>query len=435
MKLRLYQDDPVVITGVGLVTALGKDRESTWKALCQGKRAIRPLNGLEFIPDGMLLGATVECNELSNARLKSIRLAEIAAEEAIEDAGINLEKVNRDRFGCSLCGHMGDIQQMRENLGVSATRERDLVQWWEQWLPSSGCSYVGNRFGLGGPRSCYSTACASSLVSFISAVRHIEDNHCDISLAGGADAINSLFAGAFHQMGVLASADTSDPESACRPFDANRAGFVLGEGASIFVVERMSHALSRGAKIYAEVRTGKMLSEARHVTSLETDGEALNYLLESTLDAAGWFPSDVQYVNAHGTGTKQNDQAEMTALARLMGSSAPDLCVSSIKSMIGHCINAAGGVELAATVLGLRDGFAPPTMNLTTVDPECRFNPLAQRGLRTKFQNAIKLSVAFGGHLVAVALRRWNDAASGFAYPDLPASAFAPVSKTIRRAA
>src|SRR5690606_35784737 len=117
--------------------------------------------------------------------------------------------------------------------------------------------------GLGGPRSCYSTACASSLVSFISAVRHIQDNHCDIALAGGGDAINSLFAGAFHQMGVLAEAE-EDPQSACRPFDANRTGFVLGEGASVFVIERMSHALSRGATIYAEVRAGKMLSEARH---------------------------------------------------------------------------------------------------------------------------------------------------------------------------
>jgi 3-oxoacyl-(acyl-carrier-protein) synthase len=137
----------------------------------------------------------------------------------------------------------------------------------------------------------------------------------------------------------------------------------------------------------------------------------------------------VQYVNAHGTGTKQNDQAEMTALARVMGSNVSDLCVSSIKSMVGHCINAAGGVELAATVLGLRDGFAPPTMNLHTVDPDCKFNPLAQKGLRTKFQNAIKLSVAFGGHLVAVALRRWNDASSGFAYPDVHKTDSTPVRR------
>lgn len=431
MKLRLFQDDPVVITGLGLITALGSTRESTWKGLCEGQRATRRLDGVEFIPDGLLLGATVNCDDPSSARLKAIRMAEIAAEEALRDARVDFDHVNRDRFGCSLCGHMGDFQQMRENLGVSAPRPTESVQWWEQWLPSSSTPYVANRFGLGGPRTCYSTACASSLVCFISAVRNIQDNYCDIALAGGGDAINALFASAFHQMGVLASADIENPAEACKPYDAHRTGFVLGEGASVFVVERMSHALSRGAKIYAEVRTGKMLSEARHVTSLETDGEALNYLLESTLDAAGWFPSDVQYVNSHGTGTKQNDQAEMTALARVMGSSVSDLCVSSIKSMVGHCINAAGGVELAATVLGLRDGFAPPTMNLHTVDPDCRFNPLAQKGLRTKFQNAIKLSVAFGGHLVAVALRRWNDASSGFAYPDVHSTVSAP----IRRAA
>ncbi len=418
MKLRLFQEDPVVITGVGLITALGNTRESTWKGLREGKRAIKRLNGMEFIPDGLLLGAMVDGHNTNSTRLKVIRMAEAAAEEALQDAGIDLEKINRDRFGCSLCGHMGDIQQFREDLGVSPPRPKDQIPWWDQWLPSSSSAYVADRFSLGGPRSCYSVACASSLVSFICAVRQIQDNQCDISLAGGSDAINPLFAGAFHQMGVLASAD-QNPEEACRPFDVNRTGFALGEGASLFVVERMSHALSRGAKIYAEVRTGKMLCEARHVTSLETDGEALSQLLDCTLDAAGWFPSDVQYVNAHGTGTKQNDQTEMNALSRLMGSSAPDLCVSSIKPMIGHCINAAGGVELAATVLGLRDGYAPPTMNLTTIDPECRFNPLAQQGLRTKFQNALKVSVAFGGHLVAVALRRWNEAESGFAYPDV----------------
>lgn len=427
MKLRLFQDDPVVITGVGLITALGASREQTWKALCEGQRATRELTGFEFIPDGKLLAATVECGGNETTRLKAIRMAELASLEALADAQVDLDTMNRDRFGCSMCGHMGDFQEMRENLGVSPPRPSSSVQWWEQWLPSSSAAYVGSKFQLGGPRSCYSTACASSLVSFIGAVRLIQDNHCDISLAGGSDAINALFAGAFHQMGVLAAPDGVDPQGACKPFDANRSGFVLGEGASVFVVERMSHALSRGAKIYAEVRAGKMLSEARHVTSLETDGEALNYLLESTLDSAGWFPSDVQYVNAHGTGTKQNDLAEMTALGRLMGSSASDLCVSSIKPMVGHCINAAGGVELAATVLGLRDGFAPPTMNLTTVDPECRFNPLAQKGLRTKFQNAIKLSVAFGGHLVAVALRRWNDAESGFAYPDVHLAPSVPV--------
>lgn len=418
MKLRLFQDDPIVITGIGLITSLGKDRETSWANICQGRRAIRKMNSVEFIPDGLLLGAVIDDIDLGDARLKALRITEIATEEALADAKIDLNQVNRDRFGCSLCGHMGDIQQMRENLGVGTPRPTESVQWWEQWLPSSSAAYIGNKFGLGGPRTAYSTACASSLVSFISAVRQIQDNHCDIAIAGGGDVVNPLFASAFYQMGVLASAETDNPLEACRPFDANRSGFVLGEGASIFVIERMSHAISRGAKIYAEVRTGKMLSEARHVTSLETDGEALNYLLESTLDAAGWFPRDVQYVNAHGTGTKQNDQAEMTALARVMGENVSELCVSSIKSMIGHCINAAGGVELAATVLGLRDGFAPPTMNLQTVDPDCKFNPLAQKGHQTKFQNAIKLSVAFGGHLVAVALRRWNDALSGFAYPD-----------------
>ena len=185
----------------------------------------------------------------------------------------------------------------------------------------------------------------------------------------------------------------------------------------MLVVERLSHAQQRGATIYAEIKACSALAEAHHVTALEADSEALTFLIRETLRKAGLQPDDVGYINAHGTGTEQNDLVEMRGIRRALGRAADRVCVSSLKSMLGHMINAAGGVELALTVMAMRDGFAPPTLNLTDPDPELTFDGLPLVGRRTRFQHALKLSVAFGGHLVAIALSRWNDAASGFAYP------------------
>lgn len=185
----------------------------------------------------------------------------------------------------------------------------------------------------------------------------------------------------------------------------------------MLVVERLSHALDRGAKIYAEITSFRALAEAHHVTGLSEDSEAISYLISATLDRGGLKPSDIGYINAHGTATQQNDLLEMRGIRRAFGSAADDVCVSSIKSMLGHMINAAGGVELAITVLAMRDGFAPPTINLTDPDPELTFDCLPQVGRKNRFQHALKLCAAFGGHLVAIALSRWNDEVTGFAYP------------------
>jgi 3-oxoacyl-(acyl-carrier-protein) synthase len=283
-------------------------------------------------------------------------------------------------------------------------------------LPNTACAHVARHFGLMGPRFAHSTACASSLISTLVAARAVSEGQCDLMLAGGGDAIDPLFAAGFRQMRVLAEGD--EPTTACRPFDRHRTGFVLGEGAGMLVLERYEHALERGARIYAEILAGHILGEAHHVTGLDSESETLSRLMEITLEKAGLRPEEIGYINAHGTGTEQNDLAEMRAIRHVFGSSAGDLLVSGTKSMLGHMINAAGAVELVVTALAMRDGFAPPTINVTDPDPECVFDCLPRVGKPERFQHALKLSVAFGGHLVAVALRRWNDPASGFAYPD-----------------
>jgi 3-oxoacyl-(acyl-carrier-protein) synthase len=406
--------EAIVVTGIGIITSVGRDRESVWRAVREGKSGVRRVGALRGVPAGLVLGAEVDLPGLPQGRMKVFPLSQIAAAEAIDDARVDVGSIAVDRFGCFINGHMGDSRFVDLRVGTLAAEDVG-VPWWQQFLPNMACTELANRFGLYGPRLSYSTACASSLIAVLSAVRAIRDDQCDIALTGGADAIDALFAAGFRQMKVLAEDD--DPQRACRPFDRNRHGFVLGEGAAMLIVERFSHAVERGAKIYAEIKACTALAEAHHVTGLDAESESLTRLIKETLRKADLQPDDIGYINAHGTGTEQNDLVEMRAIRRGLGRAADRVCVSSIKSMLGHMINAAGGVELALTLMAMRDGFAPPTINLTDPDPELTFDCLPLVGRRNRFQHALKLSVAFGGHLVAVALSRWNDAASGFAYP------------------
>ena len=191
----------------------------------------------------------------------------------------------------------------------------------------------------------------------------------------------------------------------------------MGEGSAMFVLERLSHALARNAKIYAEIAGGKMMADAHHVTGLDMESESLTRLIRETLQRAKLEPRDIGYINAHGTGTTQNDVMETRGIRRAFGIHADDLCVSSLKSMLGHLVNASGSVELALTTLALRDGFVPPTLNLTDPDPECDLDCIPLVGQQRPVKSALKLALAFGGHLVAVAVNRWNDAQTGVGEP------------------
>ena len=409
--MRHVISEPVVITGIGLITSIGSTRETTWQSVQRGQSHVRRLHGYQGLPDGMILGATVD--EIDRReRMRVFDLCEIASREALADANIDWPDVDRDRFGCSINAHMGDTSCLNERYGFPGDH---TGPWHQQWMPNSACAHVANQLQLGGPRLSFSTACASSLVSILGAVRSIRNHQCDIAIAGGGDCIHPLFAAGFHRMRVLAEHD--DPNQACRPFDRHRNGFVMGEGAAILIVERLGHALRRGATIYAEISGGKHLSEASHITGLNSDSNALSHLIDLTLAEAGLAPQDVHYINAHGTGTEQNDRYELRSIQRCFGEATKDVCVSATKSMLGHMVNGAGAAELAITALAMRDGIVPPTRNLS--DPEFgdAIDCIPGVGRSNQFQHALKLAVAFGGHLVAVALSRWNDASTGFAYP------------------
>jgi 3-oxoacyl-[acyl-carrier-protein] synthase II len=397
--------DRVVITGIGMVTSVGQDRETTWQAVRSGVSGVRQLEGVAGIPSGRVLGATVDLPNPGDG-IYDVPLAIQAAAEALDDCQIEHAEIDPSRFGSSIAANMGDTP------GVHCLRTgaspAEATSWAEQWLPITVGAAVGKRFNLHGPRLSSTAACASGTIAVLNAARAIQDNQCDMALAGASQPLHPLLAAGFHNMRVLARGD--DPVTACRPFDANRTGFVLGEGSAMLVLESLEHALQRGAPIYAEVAGGRMLCDAHHVTDLNVDSTALSRLIQDTLWSSHLAPSDIGYINAHGTGTLQNDVMESRGIRSAFGGSADSLCVSSTKAMLGHLLSAAGSVELAITALALRDGYAPPTINLTDPDPECDLDCVPLVGRQQPLEHALKLSIAFGGHLAAVALRRWNEA-------------------------
>ncbi len=404
----------VVITGIGMITAVGGDRETSWKAVRAGRSGVRRMRGIRGLPDTTsMLGATVGSPFASGHLPQDGPMALQAAGEAMEDSQLTGIPIDRTRFGCALSVHMGDTPgytslRVQSALKAGEPASGEETPWWKRWLPNTVCSDVANHFHLDGPRLCSSSACASSAISTLQAVRAIQDDQCDIALTGGASTIHPLIASGFHNMRVLAQHE--QPELACRPFDANRTGFVMGEGAAMLVVERLSHALARQAPIYAEIVGGRICCDAHHVTDLSEDSAALSWLISETLKTAKLSPSNIAYINAHGTGTLQNDVMETQGVRNSFGQAAEAVCMSSTKSVLGHLVNAAGVVELAISTLALRDGFAPPTVNLTQPDPKCDLDCVPLVGRRQEFEHVLKLSIAFGGHLTALVLRRWSDA-------------------------
>lgn len=400
-------DDPIVITGIGMVTAAGETREATWRAVCNGQSGIKPLTDFPGIEPGRLLGAVVESTPANTPEQRNVPFALQAAHEALDDSGLNLLEIDRERFGSSVAVNTGDMP-LNEATRVGTPIETSPNLWWRQLLPNTTAYTVGQHFDFRGPRLCNSTACASGTVAVLQGARAIQDGQCDKILAGGAQAIHPLLAAGFDKMRVLAKHD--DPRQACRPFDANRSGFVMGEGSAMMVLERKTDAINRGAQIYAEITGGALCGDAHHVTDLSTDSTTFTHLLRETLRKSRLAPSDIGYINAHGTGTKQNDVMESRGIRNAFDNQVGDLCVSSTKAVLGHLVNAAGAVETALTILALRDGYAPPTMNLTTPDPECDLDCIPLIGRKRPLEHAMKTSIAFGGHLAAIALRRFTGA-------------------------
>ncbi|MCH8830570.1 MAG: beta-ketoacyl-[acyl-carrier-protein] synthase family protein [Planctomycetes bacterium] len=414
-----YESQPadsmrVVITGIGLVTPFGSDRETSWAGLQSGRSATRWIDEL----DGDDPSDRVVRTRVAGAAVPGVRdddcdpviaFALKAAREAVADAGLDVTGKSAERIGTVIGTSKGGLRSFQrafaDRFQHSAATDHGEQSAWLQFFPNMAAARFSQELGLRGPCLCPVAACATGLVCLQRGYELIRDGHCDAVLAGSSDAslLPSVVA-SFGRLGVTAS-DFTDPATACRPFDKTRSGFVIGEGAGMLLLERLDRAVSRGAEIYAEWLAGGTAAEAFHITRLEHDPQTLVRLIRDVLRRAGVCADEIDYCNLHGTATVRNDAYETAALKSALGESVETVSCSSLKGAIGHLLGAAGSVETAATVLAMRDGIVPPTVNLRHADDLCNldFTPTILR--RKPIKTALKLSLGFGGHLAAAVLR------------------------------
>ncbi len=402
----------VAITSIGLVTPLGIGKDPSWEGLVAGSSGVRPITLFDATKARVKIAAEVpgfeprQFMEFKDAqRLSRVgQLAIAAAELAMADQG--LEGLDRERMATIVSSGLGGPDAIFT--GVCAHLEGDAVSplFIPMAMANLPASVIAHRYGLGGPSYAPLSACASSADAVGQGYRMIRDGYAEACVVGGAEgSINPVVMSAFASMRAL-SRRNEEPARAARPFDADRDGFVLGEGACVLLLESLDSAKKRGAKVYAEVCGYGQTSDRHHLTAPRPDGEAVAKAMTLALAEAGLAPRDVGYINAHGTGTQLSDPAETKAVRLAFGEHAESLAVSSTKSMIGHLLGAAGAVETAICALSFEHGVVPPTINLEKADPACDLDYVPNQSRKLAVNVALSNSMAFGGHNVTLALRK-----------------------------
>lgn len=400
----------VVVTGIGLNTSLGLDRETTWANLRAGKVGACWLD----LPagSGRPPFAGYPLPESHDRRSEPVIKA---AWEAVRDAGLfvgGAATFDPDRAAVVVGYSKGDLGRLsRVRTGLAAGHSDAVIRTdWERAWPHGMATQLGGLLGLSGPRLAPVAACATGVIAVLRAADLIRRGDCDVALAGAGDAqLEPLPLAAFRNMGVLARVG-DDPTGAVRPCDRHRAGFLPGMGSAVLVLEHEEHARSRGVRPYAEVAGGALGADAYHLTGLDPDPTHLAALIRRALDHAGISTNNLDYVNLHATATRDNDPLECRAIRQALGDAADRVACSANKAQIGHLLGAAGAAELAITCLAIRDGFIPPTLNLTDPDPACDLNLNPQVGRPRAIRAALKLSLGFGGHLAVAVLRQAGNA-------------------------
>jgi 3-oxoacyl-[acyl-carrier-protein] synthase II len=409
----------VVITGMGAVTPNGLTMADTWASIRAGKSGVGRVEGFDM-PEGTVnIGGQVknfDPAEYMDKRTvrKTDRFAHLsvaAASQAVADADLDIA-ADAARIGCSIGTGIGGLktQEVAHAKLFDAGPDRLNPFWVTALIANMGAAEVSMALGTRGPLTTECTACAASGMSLGNATMYIRAGMADAMLAGGVEVpIVPLALGGFGTMRAL-SRRLDDPEGASRPFDSGRDGFILSEGSAVLVLEELERARSRGARIYAEVLGYGMSSDAHHVTEPDPVGMNPARAMTMAMEDAGVAPADIGYVNAHGTSTPAGDSAETRALKLALGDEvAARVPVASTKSETGHLLGATGAVEVAVTALAMRDGFLPPTINLTDPDPECDLDYIPNVGREADVKVAVSNSFGFGGHNAVLVLRRWDD--------------------------
>lgn len=414
---KIMNDRRVVITGVGVLSPLGNDLQSTWEGLKAGRSGVGVATLTDPAPYASKIAGEVKgfeaapwFNNPKDARRcdRYAQFAMAASKMAINDAGLDHEGLDRDRVGVMVGSGIG-------GLGTLETEHTKLVKRGAarvspfvipMMISNIGSGLVSMEYGFGGPNMVIVTACATSNHNIGEAWRMIKFGDADAFVCGGAEAsILPMGLAGFSNMKAL-STRNDEPERASRPFDTGRDGFVMGEGAGVVVLEEYEHAKKRGATIYAELAGYGVSGDAYHMTSPHPEGHGAARCMDMAMKHAGMNPDEITYVNAHGTSTPLGDICETKAIKKSFGAHAKDgLVVSSTKSMTGHLLGAAGGVELAACLMAMKDGVIPPTINLEDQDPECDLDYAANTAREMEVKAALSNSFGFGGHNASLLVR------------------------------
>ena len=407
----------VVITGLGAVTPVGLTASESWQAVKDGMCGIAPIT--QFDPTGMKVHLAAEvkgfdpANCMTRPEAKHMgrftQFAVACAKEALADAAFDPAQADLDRCGVIISSGIGGLSI------TESEHDRGKEKGWDRvspfYIPMGICNMAAGQVailsGFRGMCSCPVTACAGGTNAVGDAFHYIRDGYADAMLCGGTEAsVTPLAIGGFTSMKALTQAE--DPARASIPFDAERSGFVLGEGAGMLLLEELDHALARGARIYAEVVGYGATCDAYHMTAPRPDGSGGAKAMALALADGGAVPEDVDYINAHGTSTHLNDAGETAAVKTVFGSHAYKLAMSSTKSMTGHMLGAAGAVEAIFTALSLHDGFLPATIHYQTPDPECDLDVVPNEGRSVEIRYAMSNSLGFGGHNGSLLMKKWE---------------------------
>lgn len=409
----------VVVTGMGMISPLGLNLQSSWQALIEGKSGVGYITHFDAKDYPVRIAAEVKGFEPTNyidpkeARKmdRFIHFAMATAEMALQDAQLKISPEVAERIGIVIGSGLGGLPV------IEAYHKVLLEKGWKRITPFFIPMVIANlaggqiaiKYGIKGPNIAISTACASGNHSIGEAYRIIQYGDADIMIAGGTEAvITPLAVSAFAAMRAL-STRNDEPEKASRPFDIDRDGFVMGEGCGLLILENLEHALKRGARIYAEIAGYGMSCDAYHITAPSPDGEGGARCMKLALNDAGIPPEEIDYINAHGTGTKQGDELETQAIKTVFGEHAYKLCVSSTKSMTGHLLGGAGGVEAIFTVLSVYENIVPPTINLDNPDPLCDLDYVPYKARKKEVRYALTNSFGFGGTNASIIFKKFKE--------------------------
>ncbi len=408
----------VVVTGIGLVTPLGTGVEKTWSALCAGKSGIGPITRFDASEVGVNIAAEVKDFQVEDHIDKKVakhldlfvQYAVAAAGEALRNAGFQVTEENAPRVGSIMGCGLGGLPTIEKYHQVALEKgtKRITPFFIPMVIPNMGAGQISIIYGTRGPNLCLTTACAAGTHAVGEAFRSIVNDECDVAITGGSESvICPLAVGGFHAMKAL-STRNDQPEKASRPFDRDRDGFIISEGAGVLILEELEHAKSRGATIYAEVAGYGLSGDGYHMAAPPEDGNGAVRCMKMALKDAGMKPEDVDYINAHGTSTPLNDVVETRAIKTAFGDQAYKLAISSTKSMTGHMLGGAGGIEAVFTALSIKHQIAPPTMNLENPDPECDLDYVPNQARTMKIRAAMSNSFGFGGTNAVLIMKQYE---------------------------